>query len=34
MGVRRVVIPPLTFDLGEIEATLGRFGDEVIAKVR
>jgi probable F420-dependent oxidoreductase len=33
MGVSRVIIPPLTFDLGEIAGALGRFGDEVIAKV-
>jgi probable F420-dependent oxidoreductase len=34
MGVSRLVIPPLTFDLTQIEAALGRFGDEVIARVR
>jgi probable F420-dependent oxidoreductase len=34
MGVSRVVIPPLSFDLGEIAGALGRFGEDVIAKVR
>ena len=33
VGVHRVVIPPLSFDPREIGAALGRFGDDVIAKV-
>jgi probable F420-dependent oxidoreductase len=34
MGVSRIVIPPLSFDVGEITGALARFGDEVIAPLR
>lgn len=33
LGVDRVVIPPLGFDLGTLERALGEFADNVIAKV-
>jgi probable F420-dependent oxidoreductase len=33
LGVDRVVIPPLAFDVPGLREALGRFGDEVIAKV-
>jgi probable F420-dependent oxidoreductase len=33
LGVSRVVVPPLAFDLGGIGPALGKFGDDVIAKV-
>jgi hypothetical protein len=33
LGVDRVVIPPLGFDLDTLKGALGTFGDDVIAKV-
>ena len=33
LGVSRLIIPPLSYDLEGIRTQLGRFGDEVIAKL-
>jgi hypothetical protein len=33
LGVERIVIPPLGFDLETLKQQLGQFGDNVIAKL-
>ena len=33
MGVTRVVLPPLSYDVTKIEDTLAAFGENIIAKI-